>query len=251
MANDRKKQNSRRRGNAARGKGLPVLGIALLAVIALAVMIFLIATGEKDEAPGHAEGESGNANLSALTFPYTLPEDGLEINALFSSDIMNPDGGNVSVERLASLEVTNTSGRYLTDAVFTVTLTDGTGCRFRVNDLPAGGRAVAFSTDSAAYDGAGCAAIAVEAEFADGSQLMEGSVSVSVDGTAVTLTNLTGDGLGPLTVICHDTLDGSEFFGGVSYAYRTAAIPAGGSVTVEASDCVIGQPAVVRISGDG
>lgn len=69
-----------------------------------------------------------------------------------------------------------------------------------------------------------------------------------MDGTAVTLTNLTGEDLEPLTVICHDTLDETEFFGGTSYAYRTEAIPAGESVTVEALECIIGQPAVVRIT---
>ena len=188
---------------------------------------------------------------SALAFPYSLAERGVEINALFSSNLMNPDGGNVPVEGLASLEVTNTSGRYLASAAFTMTLTDGTAYHFLVNDLPAGGRTVAFSTENAVYDGTACAAIEAETEYSDGSQLMEGGVSFSVDGTTVTLTNLTQEDLGPLTVICHDTLDETEFFGGSSYAYQTEPVPAGRSVTVEAVDCIIGQPAVVRISRGG
>lgn len=174
MANNQGKRNGRRRGNAVRGKGLLVLAAALLAVIALAAVIFSAAGGRPSE---NGEG-TGSASSSPLAFPYTLPEDGLEINALFSSGIMNPDGGNMPVEGLASLEVTNTSGRYLTGAAFTVTLEDGTVLRFQVNDLPAGERVIAFSTDNAVYDGAACAAIAAETEFADGGQLMEGSVSV-------------------------------------------------------------------------
>lgn len=243
----------------SRYKSFSIFIAILLAVIVLAAVVVFAWThaaktgdGQPGETlQGDQAGGTGNGVSSALAFPYSLAEEGVEVHALFSSDLMNPDGGNVMVEQLASLEVTNTSDRYLTSAAFTVTLTDGTVCHFRVNDLPAGGKTVAFSTENAAYDGSACAAITAETEFADGSQLMEESVSFSVDGMTVTLTNLTQEDLGPLTVICHDTLDETEFFGGSSYAYRTETVPAGASVTVEAADCIIGQPAVVRISRDG
>lgn len=242
-----------------RRKSMLFVIIALLAVIVLAAAAIFArprAAGTNDEQPvetrqGDQAGEAESEPPSAIAFPYSLTEDGVELNALFSSDLMNPDGGNVPVEQLASLEVTNTSDRYLAAAEFTVTLTDGTVYHFRVNDLPAGGKTIAFSTDNAVYDGSECASVEAETEFVSGSQLMEESVSFSVDGTAVTLTNLTQEELGPLTVICRDTLDAAEYFGGVSYAYRTAAIPAGGSAVVEAADCIIGQPAVVQISLEG
>lgn len=239
---------------AGPGKGLLIFIVALLAVIVFAAAVIFAwtrAAGTEDEQPRESlpGDQAGEANASsALAFPYAPAEGGVEINALFSSNLMNPDGGNVPVEQLASLEVTNTSGRYIMNAAFTVALTDGTAYHFRVNDLPAGGKTVAFSTENAVYDGSPCAAIEAETEFADGGQLMEGSVSFSVDGTTVTLTNLTQEELGPLTVICHDTLDETEYFGGSSYAYQTEPVPAGGSVTVEAVDCIIGQPAVVRIT---
>lgn len=204
-------------------------------------------SGQEEEQAG-AEPEEAPAGLA---FPYTVGDSGLEVNSLLSSDIFNPDAGNEMVEQLASLELTNISGRYLVSAQIRVTLTDGTAYLFQVQDLPAGGKTIAFAVDNAVYDDTTpCDTITAETEFADGSQRMEESISVSVDGATVTLLNLTGEDLGPLTVVCRDTLDETEFFGGVSYSYRTETIPAGGSAAVEASDCIIGQPAVVRITPD-
>lgn len=267
-----KRTASRRR----RRRGRTGLIIAVLLVLALVIggVIWLLSrnprpeleagelpaeitqtdTYEPDDSAGPAEEQAGAEPEEApagLTFPYTVGESGLEVNSLLSSDIFNPDAGSEMVEQLASLELTNTSGRYLVSAQIHVTLTDGTVYLFRVQDLPAGGKTIAFSVDSAVYDDTTpCDAITAETEFADGSQQMEDSISISVDGSTVTLINLTGEDLGPLTVVCRDTLDETEFFGGVSYSYRTETIPAGGSAAVEAVDCIIGQPAVVRITPD-
>lgn len=198
------------------------------------------------EAP--AEPEQPEEQETGLTFPYSPEESGLEITALFASDILNPDGGNEVGESLASLELTNTSGEYLIQGSVAVTLLDGTVYTFEVYDLPAGSQMMVFSPENAAYDGeTGCESITASTRFAEGDQLLADQVSCSVEGTAITLTNLTQEEIAPLTVVCHDSLDLAAF-GGISYAYRTEAIPAGGSVTVEAVDCIVGQPAVVRIA---
>lgn len=270
MANyqGRRAAGSRRtsqRRQSGRSKG-PLILIVVLLVLILAIagaMLLLNRAPQQEEGGGQspetlpeaeteetsdAEEEEPEAPVG-ISFPYTVADGGLEINSLLSSDIMNPDAGNELVDQLATLEVTNTSGQYLVSAQVSVTLTDGTAYQFHLMDLPAGGKTVAFSVDNATYDDTTpCQAIEAETEFAEGDQLMGESVSIAVDGTTVTLTNLTQESLAPLTVLCHDTLDETEFFGGSSYAYQTEEIPAGESTTIEAVDCILGQPAVVRIT---
>lgn len=251
----KRKASARRRRE--RNRKILILLAVILVIVLIAVGVIVLLTGKssdgtKEQGAVGSEASAENAEEEkkqrGLQFPYEL-EDGLEINSLLSSDLMNPDGDNELVEQLASLEVTNTSEQYLNSAQINVTLTDGTEYLFRVKDLPAGGKTIAFSPENATYDdGTPCEAITAETEFADGDQLMTESVSVSADGTTVLLTNLTQEELGPMTVICHDSLDKTECFGGSSYAYQTEAIPAGGSATVEAVDCILGQPTVVRIT---
>lgn len=250
-----------------RGRGpLIVLAAVLVVLLGAAGFFWLRPAGQPEdsapqeemaqpaedaEAEAPAEPEQPQEAETGLTFPYSLEESGLEINSLFpSEDIFNPDGGNELVESLASLEVTNTSEEYLTQGSVTVTLTDGTVYTFQIYDLPAGGRMMAFSPENAAYDGeTGCESVTASAQFTQDSQMMADQVSCSVEGTTITLTNLTQEELAPLTVVCHDSLDDTAF-GGISYAYQTEAIPAGGSVTVEAIDCILGQATVVRITPD-
>lgn len=270
MVNNSPKPEENPKGGTGRKAVWLIAGAVILAVI----LIVVLTVGTR-QAPSEANpeqqsaetlfGESPNSAAEAeasaeasvqqpqeeydpgLPLPHQV--EGLEISSLFSSDIMNPDGGLELVTGLASLELTNTSGQYLVSARIHVTLTDGTEYLFQVQDLPDGGSVLAFSPDNALYDGTyACESISAETEYTGGDQLMEESLSVSIDGTAVTLTNLTDQDMEPVTVICHETVDETGFYGGTSYSYETEAIPAGGSVTVEAMDCMLGMPVVVRIT---
>ena len=188
---------------------------------------------------------------TVLQFPYTLPDGSLTVNGILSSDVMNPDAGNAFISQLASLEITNTSGRYLTRAELYVTMGDGTVHQFRVQDLPASGRTIAFSVDNSVYDGiVPCSMIEIIPEYADGNQQIPQNISVSVQGTTITLLNTGSETASPMTVYYHDTLDENEFYGGISYSCRTEEIPAGASVSVDAAECIVGSPAVVRIIPD-
>ena len=273
MAKNSPKPEETRKTRTGRKTVWLILGaIALVVILAVAIAVTSRDTApETDRNPDRSDSAFGISSAEAnapeespmdaestleapeeqpdpgLPFPYSV--DGLEVKSLFPSDIMNPDGGLELITGLASLELTNTSGQYLVSARIHVILTDGTEYLFQVQDLPDGGSVLAFSPDNALYDGTvPCASISAETEYTGGGQLMEESLSVSVDGTAVTLTNLTDQDMEPVTVTCHETVDESGYFGGTSYSYETEAIPAGGSVTIEAMDCMIGIPAVVRIT---
>lgn len=254
----RRRSSSRRRRERDRNRKIVLLLAVILVIVLIIVGAIVLLTGkspgnaEKQEAAGletsDENEEEEQEEQRGLQFPYELEENGLEINSILSSDLMNPDAGNELTEQLAGLEVTNISEQYLISADIDVTLTDGTNYSFRVEELPAGGKTIAFAPDNATYDDVTpCETVVAKTEFASGDQLMADRISVSVDGTTVTLMNLSQEELGPLTVICHDSLDETECFGGSSYAYQTAVIPAGESVTVEAVDCILGQPTVVRI----
>lgn len=185
---------------------------------------------------------------AALQFPYRLEDGRLEVSSLFQFTGFNPDCDLAEGEDIASLSFTNISEEYLVSASFTAVLTDGTEFRFEAADVPAGASVLAFSTDNASYDGSvGCESITCDAVFESTAPLMEEAVSVSVEETAVTLTNLTGEDLTDLVIYCHTLFDES-YFGGLTYAYPVEYIEAGGSITLQAEDCYLGEAAVVRIT---
>lgn len=71
--------------------------------------------------------------------------------------------------------------------------------------------------------------------------------SECTDGTTVTITNNTAQGIPVLTVYCRDPF-GEEYFGGKAYEYTVNNLSVNGTVTVEALDSILGLPEVVRIA---
>ena len=236
------------------------LGLALLVLLCI-LMLLMLSWGGSSAGPGKSPGEVSPEPVSAtetpqpeetvepsLPFPYPLEGGKLEVSSLFQFTGFNPDCGLAEGDNIASLSFTNCSGEYLSHAVFTVTLRDGTQLHFEAVDVPAGAGVMAFSTDNAAYDlSVPCDDITCEAEFAADAPLMADAVSVSVEGTAVTLTNLTGESLTNLVVNCHTLFEGS-YFGGLTYSYPVETLEAWGSITLQAEDCFLGEAAVVRIA---
>lgn len=247
----------------AKKRGAHKLGLALLVLLCV-LMLLLLSWGGASYSPGEKNGEASPGPVSAvetpqpeeteppsLPFPHPLEGGKLEVSSLFQFTGFNPDCGLAEGDNIASLSFTNCSGEYLRRAVFTVTLRDGTQFHFEAFDVPAGAGVMAFSTDNAAYDlSVPCDAITCEAEFEADAPLMADAVSVSVEGTAVTLTNLTGESLTNLVVNCHTLFEGS-FFGGLTYSYPVETLEAWGSVTLQAEDCFLGEAAVVRIVQNG
>ena len=239
------------------------LGLALLVLLCI-LMLLMLSWGGSSAGPGESPGAASPEPVSAtetpqpeetvepsLPFPYPLEGGKLEVSSLFQFTGFNPDCGLADGDNIASLSFTNCSGEYLSRAVFTVKLRDGTQFHFEAVDVPAGASVMAFSTDNAVYDlSVPCDDITCEAEFSADAPLMADAVSVSVEGTAVTLTNLTGESLTNLVVNCHTLFEGS-YFGGLTYSYPVETLEAWGSVTLQAEDCFLGEAAVVRIAQNG
>ena len=245
---------------------LPWLGAAavvLLALLALLVlMVSLAQAPDAGEVPGtepltpdtaaHTEAptlpatEPEISSGSAVTFPISLAEGRLELESLFQFDGLNPDCGNAEGENVASLLLRNCSGEHLSEAVITLTQEDGTQLRFRVTELPAGKRVMAFCVDNLSLEqeavtvGADC-----EAVFAQAAEIP--SLEVTTQGIAVTLTNTAEEDLSEIIVYCRSPF-GEEYFGGMAFAYTIHSLPAGETATVEARDCVLGLAEVIRVT---
>ena len=186
----------------------------------------------------------------AETIPELLPmelEDGrLTIHSLFPYSGMNPDAGLEFGEDIAGLQLTNTSDEHLAFAELTAVLDDGSELCFRVEDLPPGMSAMLFEPEGRTLDGDRyCVDLYGFAEFEEDPMQPE-LVAVSVDGIAVTIYNVSGRDLTDLRVACHGLLDGS-CFGGITYIYDVASLPAGAVTVINAVDCILGEARVVRV----
>lgn len=232
-------------------------GGALLLTMACILSLLLTSCGKSsddDSSVGTISGAGDTSLLeaqdesTALQFPYQLEDGKLEVTSLFQFTGFNPDCNGEEGEDIASLSFTNTSEEYLTSAAFTAVLADGTQFHFEATDVPAGASVLAFATDNAAYDAATvCESITCDAVFEDTAPLMEEAISISVEETTVTLTNLTGENLTNLVIHCHTLFDG-DYFGGLTYSYPVELVEAGSSVTLQAEDCYLGEAAVVQIT---
>lgn len=202
----------------------------------------------KQENQAAAEAEAESQKVQGIVFPYELEEGRLLIKSLFPAEIMNPDCENKTGEETATLELVNQSEEFLASAQITVEMPDGTKIPFAVTNLPPGKTVWAFAADNAAIvQGAVCSKIQSKAVFEKTGNRMEEQVSMEVQGTSITLTNRTGEELTGLSVGCHCVFD-AVYFGGVTYFYQAGTIPAGGSVTVEAEDCYLGDAEVVCVN---
>ena len=179
-------------------------------------------------------------------FPMELEGGRLTVHSLFPYSGMNPDAGLEFGENIAGLQLTNTSDEHISLAELTAVLDDGTELCFRVEDLPPGMSAMLFEPEGRTLDGDRyCVDLYGFAEFEE-DPLQSELVAVSVDGIAVTVYNVSGRDLTDLRVACHGLLDGS-CFGGITYIYDVASLPAGAVTVINAVDCILGETRVVRV----
>lgn len=209
-------------------------------------------TGPEQTTPHQTEpGGTEPPVYNTVQFPVELEGGMLTVQSLFQFSGMNPDAQNAEGENIAGVQFTNTSDRHMAYAEVTAVLADGTEMTFRAADVPAGKTVMAFSVGNETVANVdACEEVQGWAEFETGDPMRSDLVSVSVSGMEVTVTNVSGKDLTNLDVSCHSVLDES-YFGGVTYCYRIESLPAGGSTTVYAWDCILGLAEVVRVDAGG
>lgn len=224
------------------------LGVAV-GIAVLAVLILFRPGGGEEEAtiqttvPPQTET---TVSLSETQLPMEL-EDGLVLESLFQYTGINPDNENREGTDLAAITLKNTSDTYLSRAQLSVTLTDGSVATFEVTDLPAGAMAMAFSQEQTTMDSkTACHAARCTAAFDPDAVAIPETVTITIAGASVMLTNQTDQPLTNLVIYCRNIL-GTEYFGGVTYQYTIEKISAHETVTLEAEDCILGLVDVVRV----
>lgn len=238
-----------------------IAAVVILAAVAAAFLVNRDDPGAVDvpSQPGTPETQSGTVPTQTtapqngamegepIALPYTLADGKLEVGSLFQSSGINPDCGNQEGDSIATIELTNNASLMLSRADITVTLADGTELCFRVTDLPAGATAMAFSADNISLaDDAVCVGITCDADWAEKVRTIPEGLDVSAEGMMVTITNNTAQDI-PELIICCRTPFGEAYFGGKAYEYKINDLPANGSTTVLAADCIMGLAEVVRI----
>lgn len=222
--------------------------LLILVIIAALLVLALLVWKLVDRVGGDPQPDASPSAAPGLTLPYVLEDGKLELTAVFQYTGDNPDCNDETGEDIAALAVTNQSDQHLTKATFTAELADGTALQFEAADVPAGETVWAFASDNSSYDTANpCVAVTCDARFEAGTPVLAEQLSVSVEGTAVTLTNISGAALENLTVDCH-CLFNEAYFGGRTYSYAVPSIAAGSSVTIQAEECYLGEAAVVRVT---
>lgn len=183
-------------------------------------------------------------------FPVEI-EDGLVAQSIFQFTGMNPDAENMFGEEIAGVQLVNTSEEHLVRAEVTAVLADGTTLTFVAEDVPAGKTVMAFCLEHESLpDPNMCEEVFGWAEFDSGDPRSPELVEISVKGTEITIQNVSGEDLTDLNVSCHSMLD-SSYFGGSTYSYNVASLPAGRSTVVIAEDCILGMAEVVRVDRGG
>jgi hypothetical protein len=207
---------------------------------------------EEDPAldPGDDNNDKTTESIDAVTFPLIIEEGKLEIESIIQYDGLNPDCGNQEGNDIAAITVRNVSDVYLESAEISMSTNNGNILTFVITDLPAGEAVFAFSQENTSVDAdAVYGDVICEASFDADANMSQDQVSVSVDGTVITLQNETNESLSNIVVYCHSTL-GDQYFGGITYTYSIETLPANGSAEVDALDCILGLAEVVRITVD-
>ena len=243
------------------------IGIAPVCIVALAAMVVLVCLFLPDEPKPEEPTGTGSVPTEStcasqpetkpqqeqspiseqIVFPLRLSDGMLEIESMLQFDGLNPDCGNKDGKNIAAIMLKNLSEAYLCRADIQMKSSDGKLLRFVITDLPAGATVIAFSVDHLSssidtfYGDPVCDAV-----FDTNPPDWDAQVSVSVDGTCITLRNNTDQPIGKIVVYCHGTM-GDQLFGGITYSYTVNNLIAGGTATLDAVECILGLAEVVRI----
>ena len=181
-------------------------------------------------------------------FPLLLQNGDLRLDIPFSFDGINPDADGTEARNIAACTLTNLSGRHLEEAELILVTRDGSHIRFCAQQIPHHAKVLLFCTDTLElppqdqWD-----QLYYRATYSAASSMLGGSLEAIVSGTRIQLTNTTDAPIPPFVLYCHDLL-GEEYFGGKAYAYHVNTIPVGETVTIDATDSIIGMVGAVYAS---
>ena len=178
-------------------------------------------------------------------FPVALDSENLELGSVFEYSGMNPDCEDVFAEEIGAIQLKNVSGKYMKSASVKVTLSNGDELNYLVQELPADMEIMAFDTSNMVYnDSYRVEDIQVSAEY--GEPADPAMVSWSVNGSDITVENLSGQEVKNVVIYYHCMIDDLGY-GGKAYEMSIEALQPGESITVTDSYCFVGDVNVVNV----
>ena len=180
-------------------------------------------------------------------FPMTLEDGKITIDSMFQYSGINLDYQDEFCEEIGALQITNTSNEYLEYADVSVTLTDGTVFNFHVQDIPAKQAVIAFELENKIYKkDHEVQEVILNASWMNEISSFSDVLEYSVDGTVITLTNISNSSLTNIHVKYHCYMD-DVYLGGVSYEGIIEQLNAQESTAIDASECYLGEANVTNI----
>lgn len=233
------KRKDKRRARFIRGM------IALIVILLILLIVFMRCR----KTTGVQKENGQEKEVETIELPYKTDDGKLEILSLFQASIANPDCNDELGENIASIEVKNESGQFLSSAHITIMLEDDVELQFEITDVPAGGTIWAFDVSNKEISEQPiCKMVECNAEYEETASMMEEELSIEADGTSVIIRNLTDQNLTNIDVGFHCLFDEDVYYGGKVYTYPIDEIQAGASVSLEVTECYLGKAQVVRVS---
>lgn len=241
---DKKRRKKKKRGFAW------LLGVLVVLILILLLVIGLIVYKKSDK-----RGENDNINIDQtekqdeeLVFPYRLDDGKLEVESVFRYSGINPDCEDEEGEDIGAVQIKNCSEEYLESAEFAITTRDGTKLIFTITDLPAGSIVMAFEVENKEFS-AGQTVEKIEANtsYSSDASMHKETVEIFGDDSEIGLKNVSAETIQNMTLTYRCILDG-VYFGGKSYQKNVEALGAGESITLDASECYLGEASVIKIS---
>lgn len=230
--------------------------ILILGALLILILLISLGCGKNEQKKGNvetsdkneqSEGSEDIVEIDKIEFPYESEDGKIKIDSLFQFTGFNPDCQNEEGENIAGIQLTNISSQHLTKAAIVMHLEDGALLEFDVWDVPAGRNVLAFSKQNISIENSqNCKKIVCETSLEDETPL---KLKYVVDGTEITVTNMSGVDLTGVKVYCHNVLE-ETYFGGTTYCYEINLLKNGQSTVVDAFDCIMGETDVVRIEHD-
>lgn len=180
-------------------------------------------------------------------FPMTIEDGKLTMESIFEYSGINFDCDEAICEEIGALHLKNTSDEYLQSADIKVLLPDGLELCFLIEDVPAGESVLAFDTKNQTYDENQLVEkVTTEVVWKEKDSETEDCLEVSVNGTQISVQNVSEEKLRDITLKYHCSLDGI-YLGGKSYEKTLDSLEAQECVTIDAVECYLGETVVVDI----
>lgn len=222
-----------------------------------AVLLFCTGCGKEQAAQRKTdETKAGEAKttqtdteeqaLEEITLPLMLDSDRLQLLSVFEYSGINPDCEDTYGENIGAIQLKNVSGQYLQSAQILVLLSDGQELNFLIEELPSDMEVMAFELQNLEYDDTlKIAEVRAEAQYS--SEDFEKEFSYNVNGSEITVENISKKDKDNITLHYHCTIDGI-CFGGRAYELALEPLEAGKSCTVSDTACYLGDITVVNVN---